>query len=132
MLQYNLRPVGAVCLLLFGLVIAGVHALDSGEVVALQDMQLEWGQKLGWTGAPSCEWTGISQVQQHGTCCKIVGIFLSFCPRSLHLKEGLRIVLTRERLFLFIIMCIASGSVDETRLPSTILCIFLLTRLKSV
>jgi hypothetical protein len=46
MLQYNLRPVGAVCLLLFCLVIAGVHALDSGEVVALQDMQLEWGQKL--------------------------------------------------------------------------------------
>jgi hypothetical protein len=60
MLQYSLRPVGAVCLLLLCLVATGVHALDAGEVVALKDMQLEWGQQLGWTGAPSCEWTGIS------------------------------------------------------------------------
>jgi hypothetical protein len=60
MLQYNLHPVGAVCLLLLFLVTCGVHALDAGEVVALKDMQLEWGQKLGWTGAPSCEWAGIA------------------------------------------------------------------------
>jgi hypothetical protein len=60
MLQYNLRPVGAVCLLLFCLAATGVHALDAGEVVALKDMQLEWGQQIGWTGAPNCEWEGIS------------------------------------------------------------------------
>jgi hypothetical protein len=60
MLQYNLRWIGAGCLLLLGLATTGVHALDSGEVVALKDMQLEWGQQLGWTGAPSCEWAGIT------------------------------------------------------------------------
>jgi hypothetical protein len=48
MLQYNLRPVGAVCLLLFCLVATGVHALDAGEVVALKDMQLEWDRS--WAG----------------------------------------------------------------------------------
>jgi hypothetical protein len=61
MLQYNLRPIGALCLLLLCLIVTtGVHALDAGEVVALKDMQLEWGQKLRWIGAPSCEWTGIT------------------------------------------------------------------------
>jgi hypothetical protein len=35
---------GAVlCILLFYLVASGVHALDADEVVALKDMQLEWG-----------------------------------------------------------------------------------------
>jgi hypothetical protein len=57
---YNLYSGGAMCLLLLCLVTTGVHALDAGEVVALKDMQLEWGQQLGWTGAPSCEWTGIT------------------------------------------------------------------------
>jgi hypothetical protein len=58
--HYNLRSAGAVCLLLLCLVTTGVHALDAGEVVALKDTQLEWGQQLGWTGAPSCEWAGIT------------------------------------------------------------------------
>jgi hypothetical protein len=58
--QYNLRPLGAVCLLLLFLAATGVHALDAGEVVALKDMQQEWGQKLGWTGAPSCKWAKIT------------------------------------------------------------------------
>jgi hypothetical protein len=60
MLQYNLHSGGVVCLLLLCLVASGVHALDAGEVEALKDMQLEWGRKLRWTGAPSCEWAGIT------------------------------------------------------------------------
>jgi len=37
-----------------------VNALDDGEVTALKDMQAEWGTQLGWTGSPSCNWTGVS------------------------------------------------------------------------
>jgi hypothetical protein len=60
MSRHNLRSVGAVCLILLCFVATGVHALDTGEVVALKDMQLEWGQQMGWTGAPSCEWASIT------------------------------------------------------------------------
>ena len=37
-----------------------VTALDTGEVTALKDMQAEWGTQLGWTGAPSCQWKGVT------------------------------------------------------------------------
>ena len=33
-----------------------VVALDAGEVMALTDMQQEWGSRLRWTGSPSCNW----------------------------------------------------------------------------
>ena len=37
-----------------------VSALDAGEVIALKDMQAEWGTQLGWTGSPSCNlWNGV-------------------------------------------------------------------------
>lgn len=36
-----------------------ILALDAGEIVALKDMQAEWGSQLGWTGNPSCNWQGI-------------------------------------------------------------------------
>ena len=39
---------------------ASVTALSAGEVVALKDMQAEWGVQLGWTGTPSCSWRGIT------------------------------------------------------------------------
>jgi hypothetical protein len=32
------------------------HALSTGEIAALQDMQQQWGSQLGWTGQPSCSW----------------------------------------------------------------------------
>ena len=34
-------------------------ALSAGEVVALKDMQAEWGPQMNWTGIPSCSWPGI-------------------------------------------------------------------------
>mmetsp|Transcript_15785 Transcript_15785/g.47378 ORF Transcript_15785/g.47378 Transcript_15785/m.47378 type:complete len:190 (-) Transcript_15785:85-654(-) len=34
-------------------------ALDAGEIVALKDMQAEWGTQLGWQGTPSCDWTHV-------------------------------------------------------------------------
>src|SRR3989338_82933 len=37
-----------------------VNALGPGEVSTLKDMQAEWGTQLGWTGSPSCNWTGVS------------------------------------------------------------------------
>ena len=37
-----------------------VNALSDGEIIALKDMQLEWGTQLGWTGSPSCDWRGIA------------------------------------------------------------------------
>ena len=37
-----------------------VLALDPGEIVALKDMQAEWGTRLDWTGEPSCSWRHIS------------------------------------------------------------------------
>ena len=36
-----------------------VTALDAGEVMALTDMQQEWGSQLGWTGSPTCNWNGL-------------------------------------------------------------------------
>ena len=38
---------------------ASATALSTGEVIALKDMQAEWGVQLGWTGSPSCFWQGI-------------------------------------------------------------------------
>ena len=50
---------------LFFLLLSSCHfgsvlALTSGEIVALKDMQAEWGTQLNWIGAPSCDWLGIS------------------------------------------------------------------------
>lgn len=39
--------------------ISKVDALSDGEIVALKDMQAEWGSQLGWTGSPSCSWSGV-------------------------------------------------------------------------
>jgi len=37
-----------------------VYALSDGEVIALKDMQAEWGNQLGWTGSPNCGWHGLT------------------------------------------------------------------------
>ena len=37
-----------------------VAALSDGEIIALKDMQAEWGTQLGWAGPPSCSWPGIT------------------------------------------------------------------------
>src|SRR3989338_4453767 len=34
-----------------------VESLTVGETEALNDMKKEWGQVLGWSGAPSCQWS---------------------------------------------------------------------------
>jgi Leucine-rich repeat (LRR) protein len=36
-----------------------VHALSDGEVASLNALASVWGDRLGWTGKPSCKWRGI-------------------------------------------------------------------------
>lgn len=50
-------------LLLIGLLFTfpfSLQALGQGEIIALKDMQTEWGTQLGWVGNPSCSWKGIT------------------------------------------------------------------------
>lgn len=52
-----------------------VYALSSGEIVALKDMQAEWGNQLGWTGSPSCNWSWIT-CDSNGNVVKLYFIFI--------------------------------------------------------
>ena len=57
---YCLFPIlSLILLLLLCYHSCSVLALDPGEIVALKDMQAEWGTQLGWTGDPQCSWQGI-------------------------------------------------------------------------
>src|SRR3989338_3304466 len=51
-----------------------VNALDAGEVIALKDMQAEWGTQLGWTGSPSCTWNEVS-CDSEGN---VIGLYVLF------------------------------------------------------
>jgi hypothetical protein len=55
------KGLALVMILMVGLAVHRVAAsLDDGEVEALKDMQAEWGAQLGWRGAPSCSWRGVT------------------------------------------------------------------------
>jgi hypothetical protein len=50
------------------------HALDAGEIDALKDMQQEWGEQMGWTGVPSCNyWRGIN-CDRNGHVLQMYGV----------------------------------------------------------
>lgn len=67
-----------VMMVIFVININSVFALDSGEIVALKDMQAEWGAQLGWTGPPSCSWYGII-CDSNGNVVQMCVFFLHFC-----------------------------------------------------
>mmetsp|Transcript_40489 Transcript_40489/g.101884 ORF Transcript_40489/g.101884 Transcript_40489/m.101884 type:complete len:122 (-) Transcript_40489:287-652(-) len=58
MRQFTFVALAALLLLLLAFA-PHAQALDAGEIEALKDMQAEWGRQLGWTGVPSCSWTGV-------------------------------------------------------------------------
>ena len=52
-----------------------VFPLTANEIIALKDMYVEWGFKLGWTGYPSCNWIGITCDNANGN---VVRVFVKF------------------------------------------------------
>ena len=73
-----------------------VLALDTGEVVALKDMQAEWGAELDWAGSPSCSsWSGITcdaagnVIEMYAYFVDYPAFFLSHCIHSSQLLSFL-------------------------------------------
>src|SRR3989338_3039237 len=60
-----------------------VSALDDGEVIALKDMQAEWGTQLVWTGSPSCAWNGVT-CDQNGNVIELYVLFQFYEATNSH------------------------------------------------